>query len=447
MTQQQKFWAAVIAVAVSSVNGFAMGRIPAKTDASFQPETVGRIQTEQPREPRALTLQQCYALALKQSEVIAQDAERIKEAEARFLQAFGSLLPHVSFQLSKINQDSGIAFSSLNENGGTLRAFVFQQTLFSGFREFAAMAGSKMEQEQRRYEKQRAEQLLYTDVSDAFYLLLEQQEDLKALGEVRQSLVDRIAELKKRAEIGRSRQSEIVNTETGFYNIEAEIELIKSREQISQELLSFLIGGPVGVLNDPQDTPESLGDEVNYTVKADFRPDVKAAEYAWGVSQKAVTIAKSDFFPTVSVEGDYFNHRSSAPLDETWATLLKVDVPIFQGTETIGAVKAARAQERQAKLEFQRVHRLAAQDISDAYIRASAGIRRKNALDQSLKSAELNYSLQKQDYQQSLVSNLDVLAALQSWADTKRTAIQTFYEKKRFYRQLQASVGNVGEEK
>jgi len=394
-----------------------------------------------------LTFEQCFSLALAHSESIAIDSEKIREAEARFLQAFGTMLPQVSFVYSGVNADSGRAFSSWHDNGGDERKFVFTQTLFSGFKEFASMAASRMENKQREYEKQRAEQLLFVDVSDAFYLLIEQQNDIKVLAEIRAALHERIDELKKREDIGRARRSEIVNTETQVYSLAAEIELVNSQLAITQALLSFLIGEPVIAVSDSDDTSDTLADEVNYTAKIDFRADVKAAEYAWGVAKKAIRVAQSGFSPTVTVEGDYYDHRNSAPVDQRWATTLKVDLPIFEGTTTMGAVKLARAQARESELTYVETRRRAVLDIHDAYVRAQAAIVRTRALTQALTSAELNYSLQRDDYRQSLVSNLDVLTALQNLGVIKRTYIHSVYEKKRYYRQLQAAVGDVGQER
>ena len=395
-----------------------------------------------PRGP-ALTLRDCYMLALKRSEQIAIEAEYIREAEAHFLQSLGALLPQVSFSWSQTNKDSEKVFSSYGNNSSHEGSFVFKQTLFAGFKEFAGMAGSRLEKSQFAEQKKRAGHLLFVDVVDAFYLLLEQQEDLKALETIRVALFDRINELKKREDIGRTRHSEVVNTEAQLYNIEAEIELSRSEEMMARELLEFLIGQPAGPVVDPEDTPDTLQDEANYLAASDSRPDVQAAEYAWAVDQKEIRIAQSGLFPEVSVEGEYFTHRDTAPTDTTWSTLLSVDVPIFEGTTTYGTIKEKRSLARVTELQFLRTKRLADRDIHDSYVRALAAIIRTQALDKALKAAELNYSLQKEDYQYSLVSNLDVLAAIQNLGNTRRNYLQTFYEKQRRFWELQAAVGKI----
>ena len=397
--------------------------------------------------PGKLTFEDCYRLALKQSETIAINSEVIREAEAHFMQALGTILPQVSFVWTQTNQDSERAFSSFNHNGSFESKFVFKQTLFSGFKEFAGMTGSSLERKQRISEKKRAEELLFVDVSDAFYLLLEEQEDLKTTGLIRKALNDRVSELKKREDVGRSRHSEVVNTESQLYNIEAEIQIVKSQELVAKELLAFLIGRDPGMLFDKENTPDSLGTEAFYAASAGLRSDVRAFDFAKGVAKKEAYIAKTDLLPTVTLEGDYYERRNTTPLDVSWSTVLKVNVPIFEGTTTYGNIAEANAKSREAELQYSRAKRLATQDIHDSYVKAYSAILRSRAMEKALKSAELNYSLQKEDYRNNLVGNLDVLTAIQNFGNTRRSYINAFYEKKRMFWQLEAATGNIIEDK
>jgi len=391
-----------------------------------------------------LTLKDCYNLSLKQSESIAINNETIKEAEAHFIQSLGLLLPHASFSSTEYWKDlSGT--SSLYSKRSVERKFNFKQTLFSGFKEFAGMSGSNMERGQRVNEKKRAEQLLLVDVANAFYLLIEQKENLNALEATKAVLISRINELKKRERLGRSRKSEVVNAQTQLYDAEAQIEAGKSQMAVARQLLEFLTGRPV---KDIVDTGLSVFSsnpnlETAYLSKVIQRPDVQAAQQARDVAKKKLTISKSDLFPTVTAEGNYYSDRTTSPQDSKWDANLKVDVPIFKGTETYGAIKEARAKAREAELQFMRTKRLAVQDIKDSYEKFKAGRARTSALKKALASARMNYKLQKGDYQLSLVNNLEVLQAIQTLQDARRNFIHSLYETKRLYWQLCASAGEA----
>lgn len=387
---------------------------------------------------QALTLSECYQLALKQSELIAVDAQKIKEAEGRFLQSLGTLLPQVSFAREQTREDA----QSSSAHNKYEQKFVFQQALFSGFKEFAAISAGKYEKKQSFSEKARAEQLLFADVSDAFYLLFEVRGDLFALETIQQVFSERINELKAREKLGKARASEAVSTETQFYVLLDQIESAKAKELVALQLLEFLVGCPVKEITE-NGSQFVLKAESEYMSRADARNDVLAAKYAWLSALKNVAFARSGFFPSVTLEGDYYTHLATAPTDRRWDAVLKISVPIWEGTTTLGFVKEAKAKASETELLFKRAGRIVNQDIHNAYINAQYAFSRLAILEKALKSAELNYTLQKNDYEKNVVNNLDVLTAIQDLADVRRSYNSILYASKRYYLQLQVASGEI----
>ena len=389
----------------------------------------------------ALTLQECYALSLRRSEELAIQAELIKATEGRFLQALGQALPHASFVASEKRQD-GSGGSAFTLKEVPERKFTVSQPLFSGFKEFAAIAGSRDERRQRAAERTRAEGLLLVDVSDAFYRLRQQQEDLKVLEAVRQTLADRLQELKQRETIGRTRPSEVASAEAQLRRLEAEIELIAGRIHTSRHLLEFLTGLPaVDPLADALEPLPSMEPEPAYLAKVANRPDVRAAESAWKVTQHEITIAKSELLPSVDLEGNYYTKRVGSASGVDWDLVFKVDVPMFQGGQAVGKVKEVSSQSRQAHLRFEATSREALRDIQDLYVQTDAALSRYLQLKRAEEAAEDSYRLHVEDYRLNLVSNLDVLQALQTLQDARRDLISSNYDVKRLYWRLKTSVG------
>ena len=390
-----------------------------------------------------LTLVGAYRLALKRSETIAIHAELIKETEGRFLQALSGALPRASFQWNERRQDgSGGSAFTLKEIPE--RKFVFTQPLFSGFKEFAAIAGSRAERRQRLAERSRAEQLLLVDVSDAFYLLREQREDLNALETTHAALLERIDELNEREQLGRSRRSEVASAEAQLRSVEADLELVRSQETTSRQLLEFLTGrSPIGSIVDPDSSLPSLESEETYVVKAKIRPDVRAAEEAWRVAEKELTIAQAKFWPTVSLESNYYTKRIGVSSGVDWDVLLKTDVPLFQGGQAVGTAKESASRARQAKLRFEETQRRAELEARDAYVDLQGALARTAALAKAYDATDESYRLQVEDYRLSLVNNLDVLQALQLLQDARRNFIHSQHDTKRLYWRLKASVGET----
>lgn len=396
---------------------------------------------------KPLTLEDCYTMALKQSEEIALRSERITETEGRFLQALSGMLPRLSFSSIDKRQD-GNGNSPFTRKSLPERKFVFSQPLFSGFKEFAAMKGSKLEKHQREQEKKRAEQLLLVDVSDAFYLLLEQREQLDILNAIRQTLKERIRELQERENLGRSRVSEVVAAQAQLHRAEAEWETIQNQETVVAQLLQFLTGlDAIGELQKPGPDLPAAPPRDAYLSRANSRPDVKAAEEAVKIAQQQKAVARAKYFPTVNANGNYYTERSGAAEDVKWDASLNVNVPLFQGGEALGANKETASELRQAEITLGRTRRSALQDIRDSHTQYEGSLNRLRALREALESTDETYQYEVKEYRLNLVNNLEVLAALQTLQDSRREVIQIMYEARRLYWKLQAAAGYSLEEK
>ncbi|KJJ84636.1 outer membrane efflux protein [Candidatus Omnitrophus magneticus] len=392
------------------------------------------------RNSKSFSLETLFKLALKQSEVIAINREKIKEAEAVFTQALGTILPHVYFSRTDTIQNTDNP-SYKKENFE--QKFVFKQTLFAGFKEFAGMAGSKAEINQKIYEKKHAERALFIDVSDTFYLLLELEETFNTLEMTKKILNDRISELKKRVSLGKSRPSEISSTEVTLFNLEAEIESVKIQKTTATHLMEFLIGQRIEHIAEEEKSDINLKNITEYLKEIPNRPEILAAKYALDAARKKSYIAKTGFLPEVNLETNYYGHKTSMPRDTDWSALITLDIPIFEGLETIGAVKQANSEEKQMKLSYKETERNAIREINNLYSLVLISSAKLTAMSKALKSAEENYTFQTEDYKVNMVNNLDVLSAIETLETTRKNFYNVYYENRRYYSELRAAVGDI----
>ncbi|MBI4313983.1 MAG: TolC family protein [Candidatus Omnitrophica bacterium] len=406
--------------------------------------SAGRAQASAPDAAGpALSLMECYALALKRSETVALQQEFIEETAARFTTVLGSVLPHVSFHSSDKRQD-GAGQSAFTLRHVPERKFTLTQPLFTGFRELAALKGAKVLGRQREYEKERAEHLLLLDVANAYYLLLEQQEDLLALEGIHAAIVERLKELQDREQLGRSRSSEVVSTDARRLRIAADMETVRSRVVVTRQLLEFLTGqAGLRIQPDPETSFAPLEPLESYLVRTSQRPDVRAVEESVEVSRMEKAVVRSDFFPNVDLEGNYYTERVGVSKDVSWDVTLKVEVPIFEGTETVGAMRQASSRIRQSELRLSEARRKATLEIRDAYAQYEAGMARSNALGRALNAADENYRFQMEDYRRNLVNNLDVLQSLEELEGIRRDQVNALHETKRLCWQLKIAAGET----
>jgi outer membrane protein len=387
-----------------------------------------------------LTLKECYDLTLKRSESIAIQVQLIKETEGLMLQSLSTALPKVAFAYSQKWQD---VRPNDTMGGSTPEAkFTFSQPLFTGFKEFAAIGASKHLGRQREQELKRAKELLFTDVSDAFYLYLSYQQDLEALEATHKALQDRVAELLKRQVIGKSRPSEVATAQAKLLRNEASMEGVRSQKETAGQLMEFLIGRSFDHLIEEEMVRDDMKPEDLYA-KVDNRADVVAARESLLVFKSNITAARSTFLPSVTLGGNYYTKRGDTNEGNDWDTTLTVNVPIFNGLSDLGQVTQARAQAAEADLKLSQARRVALLEVRQAYTSWQSALRQVDALLKALDASEKNYALQVEDFQKSLVDNLDVLQALEDLQSSRRDLVVAKASAHRAYGAVKVSVGEI----
>ena len=406
-----------------------------------------QINTIQTSTNQGLTLEECYQKALKQSETIAIKQQQIEETKAQILSAWSTISPHVSLYYTYLKQGaypSQVAQSYVAQPTSQQGRFTLTQPLFSGLKEFAGLSAAKHLNQQRTSEELYAEQTLMDDIANAFYLLVSERKSVQIFTEIDKLLSQRINDLTERVNLGRSRPSDLSSTKVLLYQNLAQIESIKSLEQNSIELLKFLTGiEKIDTLNDGEQIPEKL-EEINvYLARASTRPDVEAAKEAYQVSQEQIAIARGNFFPSLSLIGDYYPEATGKYTSPDWDISLALQLPLLPTIDNIGNINQAKAQANEAEKNYELINRTAFYNIQTAYENLKGAFIQRAAYEKALKADEENYLLQKDDYSQHLISNIDFLTVIQFLQNSRMNYMNILYQTKQLYWQFKVAIGEL----
>ncbi len=416
------------------------------------PET--KTPAEEPQLP-PLSLEECYELALKQSETIAIKNLDIEKSWSDFLKATGEVIGDGKFVMTDYfiepQGNNGSADSGATGNAfrpeSRAKTFVISQPLFQGLKEVAAVAGAGNLRKQRENEAKRARQLLFNDVSSAFFSVLKSQHDLAINQEILTLYQDRIKDLDEREKIGKSRSSEVATAKSRMKAIEADVSGIRGTLAFQKRLLEFLTGTPLknrGLVDDQQQL-DRPGDLDTYLESVDERADVRAAHHAAKVRFQNIVSTQSAIWPQLSLDANLYEQREGFQSGIDWDLLFTIEVPIWTGGTTAGQIKESIVEWKKSKMNFMESRRKAELDIKQSYEIWDAAVNRYKALQESVAASEENYKLQKDDYQNNLVSNLDVLNALQDFNDARLESNAAFYDLKRDYWQMKVATGDCCE--
>ncbi len=390
-----------------------------------------------------LTLDEYFAAALKRSEVVATQAELIRQAEEHYRQADAALYPTVNGVASYTQQDpipAGESDTSNFPNRQTLTKLSATQPLFRGFREFAALRQTQALVGAQNQDYLGARTQLFKDVAQNFYTVLSIEQDLRNLDAEIQQDLDREKELNARVRIGRSRIGEVLTVQSNISNLRAQVEQLRGQLSVAREAFAFLSGlDPATPLRDTETLPAGPEPLDAYLARLELRPDVKAAQQRLTAAQENTRVARGANLPSIDLNANRYLNRTGSLRDSSWDVGIALTVPIYTGGQLQSKVSEAVSQRTQAELSLSQVRRQAGQEIRSAHQSVAYDRLQLDALEKATAAARKNYQAQAHDYRLGLVTNLDVLQALTTYQENQRALDRARYTAKSDYLMLQAA--------
>jgi len=146
------------------------------------------------------------------------------------------------------------------------------------------------------------------------------------------------------------------------------------------------------------------------------RPDIRSAEQALIAANARIGVAKSLYFPTISLTGAFGTVSTDlsnlfTASSRAWNYGVPVSVPLFTAGRIGGEVKAAEAAEKQAVLSYQQAIQNAFREVDDALLDRSKSGQRLDALSRQLKALNNYARLARMRYDEGYTSFLEVLDA------------------------------------
>ena len=187
----------------------------------------------------------------------------------------------------------------------------------------------------------------------------------------------------------------------------------------TENALSVLLGRNPGPISRGLSIDELIMPAVPSGLPSDLlerRPDIRQAEQLLIAANANIGVAKSLYFPTISLTGDFGLESTSlsnlfTSAARTWSYGVPLSIPIFTAGRIGGEVKAAEAAQQQALYSYQQVIQNAFREVEDALIDRSKSGQRLDALNRQLKALHNYVRLSRMRYDEGYTSYLEVLDA------------------------------------
>jgi outer membrane protein, multidrug efflux system len=223
----------------------------------------------------------------------------------------------------------------------------------------------------------------------------------------------------QRLEKGDASQLEISQIESEYWQARAQVPLLEKNITQLQNILSVLLGrnpgniprgGAIDSLQLPM-VPDGLPSEI-----LNRRPDVRLAEEQLIAANARIGVAKSLYFPSLSLTGLFGTASGDlenlfTPNAAIWNVGGQVLQPIFRGGEIRGQVKAAEGVQKQALYAYVQAVQSAFKDVENSLVERSRVQEQLDALGKRVKALQIYTQLANMRYLEGLTDYLEVLDA------------------------------------
>jgi outer membrane protein len=132
-------------------------------------------------------------------------------------------------------------------------------------------------------------------------------------------------------------------------------------------------------------------------------------------AERNLSVAQGQLWPTITANGDFLASQDPTSNNIDATMTLEASMPIFDGGLIIGQIHQNKELVRQSRLNVEQLQRTADQDTRTAYVNFDASVAQVVVLREAATLAAKNFEAQVDDYRRGVVSNLDVLTALQDY--------------------------------
>lgn len=376
---------------------------------------------------------------------LKQAIERIKIAQANLFQNRMALLPILQGDLSVA--ESKQSASAVNFPSGTinLETQVYKAQLTTSWE--ADIWGKLSSAKRSAYAsllqseatKRAVQTQLIANIANAYYNLLALDKQLKITDQtiaIRTKGVEIIKALKESAVVN---GAAVVQSEANLYGAEVTLPDLKRSIRETENTLSVLVAGAPGVINRTTLDKQTIYNNLQTGVSAQLlqnRPDVEAAEYAFRASFENTNVAKSYFYPSLTLTAsgglsslqlkDFFNNSIFYNL------IGGLTQPIFAKGQNKARLKTAEAQKEIAFYAFQQTLLNSGQEVSNALYAYQTAVQKETSRAKQItaltKAVDFTQELLRYtsttNYTDVLTSEQSLLAAQLSGVNDKLQQLQ-----------------------
>ncbi len=327
--------------------------------------------------------------------------------------AFGSKLNQGNFTSSDFELDR------LNHPGPVdnfRTALTLRQPLFTGGRTSAGLEQAEAGREIADLQSARTRQEVVFQVARAYFGLQLAQERQRAVDASLRAAEANLALAQSRFRAGLAVESDVLAAEVRLARLREDASSAGAQLTVAQAALNDAVGLP---LDEPQVAVDPLAlrparDVADVTGETqDRRPDYRALLVEERARERVIRVARSDYFPTIGLEGTY-ELNTEGPVGDgqgSWSVMAVLRWNLFNGGADQARVREAEAARDRARAVRARAASLIGLEAREARARWTTARERAGVAERAITQAEETLRIVQVRYRGGLATIVDLLTA------------------------------------
>ena len=424
------------------------------------------------RAVQPLTLEESISIALKNSLLINIAKEGARGAEAKKREAMTGFLPRLStsYSYTRLNEEPSFYFPGIpanppipaipasNMTTGTINNYNWgieaRQPLFAGGGILANYQASKIASDAALVEETAKSQDVVQDVKITYYNILRMQR-------LRDTSRQAVGMLTAHRDVAQNfyqvglipkndllqAEVELANGKQALVRAQNAVELAKARLNtvLKRELLL-----PVEVVDVLDYKPLNQSFQDCLEIARQHRPELKISALKAEQAGYMVRAAQSEFFPSVSLVGNYARFGDSPSVSgteykhmESWQVMAVASWNFWEWGKTKFRVDAGRAMENQAIDQTKELNDQIALEIKNAYLLLQEAESQIAVSQKVIDQAEENFRISEARYKERVARSTEVLDAQTLLTRAKSEYANALADYNISYARLQRAMGVI----
>ena len=388
--------------------------------------------------PDEVSLEMAMDYALQNSLTILRAKERIKEQYGLTLEARAAALPEISLRGSINDQQGELTFFQPHSDDWTVSLQV-RQSIYRGGRRKSGLRARYLQQQAAFYDLQANVETTIRDVKIRFYGVLLARERIQLERQNVKLLEVQLANVQSQFESGTVPKLDVLQAKVALSNVRPA--LIRARHDFHISVAE--LKQVAGYVKDSMDVawlPEFTGDleiaKKEYPLLDSMaralrkRPELKQQELIVDARSKGVRVAKSDYWPSLSLLGRYDMRRSfsadhdifEAPVDG-WFVGFESNWKLWDSGATKGQVLQAKSRLRQDELMLDEIRLSIEVEVRQAISELEHALELVEVAFQMIGQAEEALRLANERYNVGNSTLLDTLQAHTALAEARNNQL------------------------